>query len=96
MQIGSAFHTGVIGLQKASDGITENAKNIANNSISSTQAEQAEQTAAEQSQQLQQNPRPNNIDSLTDLLVDKNAAAANIKAIQTSSDLIGNIIDIKA
>jgi hypothetical protein len=102
MQIQSGFNTSVYGLQKASDGITKNAEDIASQSLSNKQ----EQTGLENNQQARQGQtvadafnepeKPSTTDSLVSLLENRNNAQANIKALQSQSEMLGNIIDIKA
>jgi hypothetical protein len=40
--------------------------------------------------------KPSTTDSLVSLLENRNNAQANIKALQSQSEMLGNIIDIKA
>lgn len=89
MQIQSGFSASLAGLQKASDGITQTSANIASDSLQKP----AEQSA---SNNIGQNQAPSTVDNLTSLLEQRNLADANLKALQTSSDVLGNIIDIKA
>jgi flagellar basal body rod protein FlgC len=102
MQIQSGFNTSVYGLQKASEGITKNAEDIASQSLSNDQ----QQTGFENKQQAEQvktlqdsvnEAKPSSTtENLVSLLENRNNAQANIKALQSQSEILGNIIDIKA
>ncbi|AWB66988.1 hypothetical protein C2869_11305 [Saccharobesus litoralis] len=97
MQIGSAFNTSLAGLQKASEGISQTSHKIASESL--PQQREALQSKAEE-QSLAENanrePITSTTDKLTSLLEQRNAASANIKALQTTDEVIGKIIDLKA
>lgn len=84
--LSGALQSSLQGLQKSSDGITEHARDIRDNSLSSQ---------ANTEQNPQANTTPSNTDSLVGLVEDRNLASANIKALQTENEVLGSIIDIK-
>lgn len=81
MQINDALNTGVQGFQNAQSRATQAATEIASQSAART----PEQT--EQNNQL--------VNSLVELKTAEIDANANAKVIQTASDVLGSIIDIK-
>ncbi len=81
MQINDALNIGVQGFQNAQSRATEAATEIASQSVAKTP------------DQLQQNDQL--ITSLVELKTAEIDANANAKVIQTASDILGSIIDIK-
>ncbi|WP_111976853.1 hypothetical protein [Algibacillus agarilyticus] len=94
MQIQSGLSSSLYGLQKASDGITQSARNIASDSLDSQKQQESQQATTAQPVQ-NQSEKPSTVDNLTSLIEDKNNAAANIKALQTQNDVLGSLIDIQ-
>ncbi|WP_440903682.1 hypothetical protein ACMZOO_12585 [Catenovulum sp. SX2] len=84
--LSGALQSSLQGLQKSSDGITEHARDIRDNSLP---------TQADADQNQQTTSAPSTTDSLVGLVEDKNLASANIKALQTENEVLGSIIDIK-
>ena len=104
MEIQSAFNASLTGIQRASDGITQTSRNIAQDSLSSS-GNPAEQAALQQQEQQQaqtpanqqvalQSERPSTTDNLVNLVEDRNASAANVRALEVSNEVLGSIIDI--
>jgi len=82
MEIKSILNTGVEGFQRATEKANQAATEIASSSVRDASTE------AVSNKDLTQ--------SLVDLKVAELDAKANAKVIETASDLIGSIIDIKA
>lgn len=98
--VGAAFASGQLGLQNASNGITQAASNIAARTAESSQNVPSEATAAASSSP--QNALsgstpgavPGNItDDLISLNVNSINAQASAKVLDTANDMLGTIID---
>ncbi|MER2490957.1 hypothetical protein [Catenovulum sediminis] len=97
MDISSALNTSLYGLQKSSQGITQNSADIASKSLpEQTPAQTSGQAPAQQNSQANQvEPKTSITDDLTGLLENRNLASANIKALETENEVLGSLIDIK-
>lgn len=98
MNIQSAFSSSLYGIAQANQGINQNAKEIANNSLSHNEHSAEQNSNANKqlnSQAEQQTNQSNVVDNLVDLENNKLQASANIKALQTSNNVLGSLIDIR-
>ena len=98
--VGAAFASGQLGLQNASNGITQAASNIAARTAESTQNVPSEATAAASSSAQNATSGstpgavPGNItDDLISLNVNSINAQASAKVLDTANDMLGTIID---
>lgn len=85
MQIQSAFNSSLMGIQTASESLKDISQSIASSSLPSKTADTNQLGAGSDT-----------VADLVSLIEDKNTSAANVKALQTASDMLGTIIDIKA
>lgn len=101
MELQSAFASGLQGLQRASNGITEATVNINRETINEQRIRNTQDTAAaeEATQQRQipaAEPRNPSLDqSLVQLVTEQNYAEANVKSIKTADEMLGSVIDIR-
>ena len=101
MEIQSAFASGLQGLQRASNGITEATININRETTNEQRIRSAQDTAAvEQAAQQRREPaaepvNPSLEQSLVQLVAEQNYAEANVKSIKTADDVLGSVIDIR-
>jgi phage-related protein len=94
--VGAAFASGQLGLQNASNGITQAASNIAARTAESSQNVPSEARAAASSspQNATSGAVPGNItDDLISLNVNNINAQASAKVLDTANDMLGTIID---
>ena len=82
MQIGSLLNIGLQGYQQATNQANQAAQNIASQSV--TNAAEADLDTADLTE------------SLVDLKTAEISAKANVRVIETASDLIGSLLDVKA
>ena len=82
MQIGNILNIGVQGFQQATNRAQEAAHNIASQSVTNAADQGIDQADLTQ--------------SLVDLKVAEINAKANVKVIETASDLVGSLLDVKA
>lgn len=82
MEINDALNTGLQGFQEATNRVSEAAQDIASQTVSDTTQESINQEDL--------------ATSLVDLKVAEVDARANAKVIQTASDLVGSLLDVKA
>lgn len=104
MQIQSAFGAGLQGLQRASNGITEETLNI-NRQTTVNRQQQQQQVEAAQEQQATQTEAANRpsqaapatdvTQSLVRLEQQELAAQANVRTLRTADEMLGSIIDIR-
>jgi flagellar hook protein FlgE len=101
MELQSAFASGMQGLQRASNGITEATVNINRETTNEQRFRNAQDTAAvDQAQQQRQAPvaapaNPSLEQSLVQLVTEQNYAEANVKSIKTADEMLGSVIDIR-
>lgn len=101
MELQSAYASGLQGLQRASNGITEATININRETTNEQRVRNAQDTAAaEQSAQQRQVPvseraNPSLEQSLVQLVTEQNYAEANVKSIKTADEVLGSVIDIR-
>ena len=81
MDIGNILNTGVQGFQKATAQANEAAQNIASTSIKDASQESIDNADL--------------TSNLVDLKVAEHSAKANVKVIETASDLVGTLLDVK-
>jgi hypothetical protein len=98
--VGAAFASGQLGLQNASNGITQAASNIAARTAESSQSVPREATAAASSspQNATSGSTPGTVpgnitDDLISLNVNSINAQASAKVLDTANDMLGTIID---
>ena len=98
--VGAAFASGQLGLQNASNGITQAASNIAERTVESSQNVPSEATAAASSspQNATSGSTPSAVpvnitDDLISLNVNSINAQASAKVLDTANDMLGTIID---
>ncbi len=82
MEINDALNTGLQGFQEATNRVSEAAQDIASQTVSDSTQESINQEDL--------------VTSLVDLKVAEVDARANAKVIQTASDLVGSLLDVKA
>ena len=101
MELQSAYASGLQGLQRASNGITEATININRETTNEQRVRNAQDSAAaEQSSQQRQVPvsersNPSLEQSLVQLVTEQNYAEANVKSIKTADEVLGSVIDIR-
>lgn len=101
MEIQSAFASGLQGLQRASNGITEATVNINRETTNEQRIRNAQDAAAvEQADQQRRAPvaepvNPSLEQSLVQLVTEQNYAEANVKSIKTADEVLGSVIDIR-
>ena len=99
MQVGSvpsAFQSGLSGIQKAEQGVTDAAVQI--NRLNTEQERVADVEAQPQqntNDSAQQQNRPSLEAEAVNLIVNEKLAKANTKIIQTADEMIGTLIDTK-
>lgn len=99
---GSAFSSGVQGLQRASGQITEETININRQATEQRQvaeqrrtlAEEAQPTAEQQAAATQEQARSLE-SSVVQLVSETNNAQANVRSIETADQVLGSIIDLR-
>ncbi|EIW88319.1 hypothetical protein AGRI_11732 [Alishewanella agri BL06] len=103
MQIQSAFGAGLQGLQRASNGISEETLNI-NRQTTLNRQQQQQQVDAAQDQQAQVDatarpqqaaPATDVTQSLVRLEQQELSAQANVRSLRTADEMLGSIIDIR-
>lgn len=103
MQIQSAFGAGLQGLQRASNGISEETLNI-NRQTTLNRQQQQQQVDAAQDQQAQVDatarpqqaaPTTDVTQSLVRLEQQELSAQANVRSLRTADEMLGSIIDIR-
>lgn len=82
MQVNSALNTGLQGFQEAQSRVNQAAHEIASQTVTDSTTDSID------SKDL--------TTSLVELKVAENDAKANVKVIQTASDLLGTLLDVKA
>lgn len=100
MELQSAYSSGLQGLQRASNGITEATVNINREAINQQRALNAQQAnaAAQQPEPVQQ-PQPKTPaleQSLVQLTTESVYAEANVRSIKTADEVLGTLIDVSA
>jgi len=101
MELQSAYASGLQGLQRASNGITEATVNINRETTNEQRLRNAQDNAAaEQATQQRQVPvtestNPSLEQSLVQLVTEQNNAEANVKSIKTADEVLGSVIDIR-
>lgn len=107
MQIQSAFGAGLQGLQRASNGISEETLNINRQTTLNRQQQQQQQqqqvdAAQDQQAQVDATARPQQAAPATDvtqslvrLEQQELSAQANVRSLRTADEMLGSIIDIR-
>jgi hypothetical protein len=103
MQIQSAFGAGLQGLQRASNGISEETLNINRQTTLNRQQQQQQVDAAQDQQsQVDATARPQQAAPATDvtqslvrLEQQELSAQANVRSLRTADEMLGSIIDIR-
>lgn len=85
--LSSAFQSGVQGLKKASDSITQSSQNIAERTLQSSQQGDKAESYVSSSQATSVT------DDLVQLKVGEIQAQANTRSIQTANQVVGTLID---
>lgn len=80
MNISSALNSGVLGLNRGLDGVQKAASDIAGAGKTDSPEEATGRDVKE---------------ALTDLVVEKNAAAASTKVVQSAEETLGTLIDVR-
>ena len=99
MELQSAYSSGLQGLQRASNGITEATVNINREAINQQRALNAQQSnaAAQQPEPVQPQARTPALEqSLVQLTTESVYAEANVRSIKTADEVIGTLIDVSA
>lgn len=104
MQIQSAFGAGLQGLQRASNGISEETLNINRQSAINRQQQQQQVNAAQEQQAAQAEataqpqqaaPATDVTQSLVRLEQQELAGQANVRTLRTADEMLGSVIDIR-
>lgn len=104
MQIQSAFGAGLQGLQRASNGISEETLNINRQTTLNRQQQQQQVEAAQDQQAAQADaaarpqqaaPATDVTQSLVRLEQQELSAQANVRSLRTADEMLGSIIDIR-
>jgi hypothetical protein len=99
MELQSAYSSGLQGLQRASNGITEATVNINREAINQQRALNAQQSnaAAQQPEPVQPQARTPALEqSLVQLTTESVYAEANVRSIKTADEVLGTLIDVSA
>jgi hypothetical protein len=100
MELQSAYTSGLQGLQRASNGITEATVNINREAVNQQRALNAQQSnaATQQAQQMEPvTPQPKSLEqSLVQLTTESLYADANVRSIKTADEMLGTLIDVSA
>lgn len=92
MEIGSAYSSGLQGLQQASNQISQESANINRQTLAEEPAPQAQADT----QAVQQAEQARSLESsVVNLNVELNSAQANVRSIETADEVLGSIIDIR-
>lgn len=92
MEIQSAFNSGVQGLQKASEEVTESAREIARETAASEQSEVDNSTP---SLQAAETATTGLTESLVNLKVAEVQARASTDVIKTADENLGTLLDVR-
>ncbi len=92
MEIQSAFNSGVQGLQKASEEVTESAREIARETAAS---EQSEVDSSTPSLQAAETATTGLTESLVNLKVAEVQARASTDVIKTADENLGTLLDVR-
>ncbi len=92
MEIQSAFNSGVQGLQKASEEVTESAREIARETAASEQSEVDNSTP---SLQTAETATTGLTESLVNLKVAEVQARASTDVIKTADENLGTLLDVR-
>ncbi len=99
MELQSAYNSGLQGLQRASNGITEATVNINREAINQQRALNAQQSnaATQQPEPVQPQPKTPALEqSLVQLTTESLYAEANVRSIKTADEMLGTLIDVSA
>jgi len=102
MELQSAYTSGLQGLQRASNGITEATVNINREAVNQQRALNAQQSnaATQQAQQMEpvtaQPKSPALEQSLVQLTTESLYAEANVRSIKSADEMLGTLIDVSA
>lgn len=97
MDVQSSFSAGMMGLRRASEGVTEATVNINREAVNQQQLRDQDASArADSDDRIQAKAvSPTQIDNLVQLTQNKLQAEANVKSIQTADEMMGTLIDLK-
>lgn len=103
MEIQSAYASGAMGLQRASNGITEATVNINRETTNQQRLQNAQDNAAAERNRNAQTPpvtenraaTPSLEQSLVQLTAEQRNAEANVRSIETADQVLGSVIDIR-
>ncbi|MFT5161900.1 MAG: hypothetical protein ACI9FJ_000468 [Alteromonadaceae bacterium] len=99
MEIGSAFSSGLQGLQQASGQLSEEAININRQTTQrqnqQLQNEQSSDQGTEQQASATQEQAKSLESSIVSLTTESRNAEANVRSIQTADEVLGSIIDVR-
>lgn len=103
MEIQSAYASGALGLQRASNRITEATANINRETTNQQRVQNAQDSAvAERNRSAQTQPAaetaratPSVEQSLVQLTTEQRNAEANVRSIETADQVLGSVIDIR-
>lgn len=99
MELQAAYSSGLQGLQRASNGITEATVNINREAINQQRTLNAQQSnaVAQQPQAAPPEPKPPALEqSLVQLNTESVYAEANVRSIKTADEVLGTLIDVSA
>ncbi len=103
MEIQSAYTSGALGLQRASNGITEATVNINRETTNQQRLQNAQDAATVERARSAQTPpvtetraaTPSLEQSLVQLTAEQRNAEANVRSIETADQVLGSVIDIR-
>jgi len=103
MEIQSAYTSGAMGLQRASNGITEATVNINRETTNQQRLQNAQDAATVERARSAQTPpatetraaTPSLEQSLVQLTAEQRNAEANVRSIETADQVLGSVIDIR-
>ncbi len=103
MEIQSAYASGALGLQRASNRITEATANINRETTNQQRVQNAQDSAVAERNRSAQTPAaaetaratPSVEQSLVQLTTEQRNAEANVRSIETADQVLGSVIDIR-
>ncbi len=99
MEIQSAFASGLQGLQRASNGITEASVNINRDAVNQQRAQNAQESRAATARPepvVTAEKTPALAQSLVQLASESVYAESNVRTIKSADEMLGTIIDVSA
>ncbi len=95
MEIQSAFNSGVQGLQKANEEVTESAREIARETLASEQNEPPSSSSTTSSLKAAETATSGLTDAIVNLKVAEVQARASTDVIKTADENLGTLLDVR-